>query len=108
MGLIKKAVISDYISINFVGRVFDEPLLYSPFETLMAVYGYALQIYCDFSGYSDMAIGLALLMGFTNRNQSQSFGEDGISHYRRGYVTIYTFLWVETVKVKSELISICF
>jgi alginate O-acetyltransferase complex protein AlgI len=64
-GLIKKAVISDYISINFVDRVFDNPAQYSSFENLMAAYGYAIQIYCDFSGYSDMAIGLALLMGFT-------------------------------------------
>ncbi len=64
LGLIKKAVISDYISLNFVDRVFDTPLLYSGFENLMGVYGYALQIYCDFSGYSDMAIGIALLLGF--------------------------------------------
>ena len=63
-GLIKKVLISDYISINFVDRVFDAPQLYSGFENLMAVYGYTLQIYCDFSGYSEMAIGLALLMGF--------------------------------------------
>lgn len=63
-GLFKKAVISDYISINFVERVFDQPTLYSGFENLMAVYGYALQIYCDFSGYSDMAIGIALLLGY--------------------------------------------
>ncbi len=63
-GLFKKAVISDYISVNFVDRVFDQPALYSGFENLMAVYGYAVQIYCDFSGYSDMAIGLGLLMGF--------------------------------------------
>jgi alginate O-acetyltransferase complex protein AlgI len=63
-GLFKKAVISDYISINFVDRVFDAPALYSGLENLFAVYGYALQIYCDFSGYSDMAIGIALLLGF--------------------------------------------
>ncbi|MBQ3082785.1 MAG: MBOAT family protein, partial [Alistipes sp.] len=63
-GLFKKAVISDYIALNFVDRIFDEPLLYSGFECLMGLYGYALQIYCDFSGYSDMAIGLALMMGF--------------------------------------------
>lgn len=63
-GLIKKTVISDYISINFVDRVFDAPKLYSPFENLMASYGYTIQIYCDFSGYSDMAIGIAMLMGF--------------------------------------------
>lgn len=63
-GLFKKAVISDYLSINFVDRVFDAPALYSGLENLFAVYAYALQIYCDFSGYSDMAIGIALLLGF--------------------------------------------
>src|SRR5699024_735963 len=63
-GLLKKAVISDYISINFVDRVFDAPNSYSAFENLVATYGYAIQIYCDFSGYSDMAIGLALLLGY--------------------------------------------
>lgn len=63
-GLFKKAIISDYISLNFVDRIFDEPLLYSGFECLAGIYAYALQIYCDFSGYSDMAIGIALLLGF--------------------------------------------
>lgn len=63
-GMLKKGVISDYISLNFVDRVFDQPLLYSGFENLMGLYGYALQIYCDFSGYSDIAIGLALWMGY--------------------------------------------
>ena len=63
-GLFKKAVISDYIGINYVDRVFDNPALYSGFENLIATYGYAMQIYCDFSGYSDIAIGLGLLMGF--------------------------------------------
>lgn len=63
-GLFKKAIISDYISVNFVDRIFANPLQYSGAENLMAVYGYTIQIYCDFSGYSDMAIGLALLMGF--------------------------------------------
>ncbi|MCS7052408.1 MAG: MBOAT family protein [Ignavibacterium sp.] len=63
-GLLKKAVIADYISINFVDRVFDWPARYTGVENLLALYGYCLQIYCDFSGYSDMAIGLALLLGF--------------------------------------------
>ncbi len=63
-GLIKKAVISDYISVNFVDRIYENPMLYSGFENLMGVYGYAMQIYCDFSGYSDMAIGIALLLGY--------------------------------------------
>ena len=63
-GLVKKMVISNFISLNFVDRVFDSPLSYTGFENLMGVYGYALQIYCDFSGYTDIAIGLALLLGF--------------------------------------------
>ncbi|MDR0414074.1 MAG: MBOAT family protein [Prevotellaceae bacterium] len=63
-GLVKKVAISDYISLNFVDRVFDTPSLYSGFELLMGVYGYTIQIYCDFSGYTDIAIGLALLLGF--------------------------------------------
>lgn len=63
-GLFKKAVISDYISVNFVDRVFESPLQYTGLENLFGVYGYAIQIYCDFSGYSDMAIGIALWMGF--------------------------------------------
>jgi D-alanyl-lipoteichoic acid acyltransferase DltB (MBOAT superfamily) len=63
-GAFKKLVISDYISTNFVDRIFEAPGLYSGFENLMGVYGYALQIYCDFSGYTDMAIGIGLLMGY--------------------------------------------
>jgi len=64
IGLVKKAVISDYISLNYVDRIFDNPSLYSGVENLLGIYGYAMQIYCDFSGYSDMAIGIALLLGF--------------------------------------------
>lgn len=64
-GLIKKVFISDYISINFIDRVFDAPANYSAFETLMSLYGYSMQVYADFSGYTDIAIGLALMMGFT-------------------------------------------
>jgi D-alanyl-lipoteichoic acid acyltransferase DltB (MBOAT superfamily) len=63
-GLIKKVIISDYISLNFVDRVFANPLSYSGFENLLATYGYSVQIYCDFSGYTDMAIGIALLLGY--------------------------------------------
>jgi D-alanyl-lipoteichoic acid acyltransferase DltB (MBOAT superfamily) len=63
-GLIKKIIISNFIAVSFVDRVFDAPSLYSGFENLMAVYGYGLQIYCDFSGYTDIAIGIALILGF--------------------------------------------
>lgn len=93
-GLIKKAVISDYISVNFVDRVFDAPNSYSAIENLMATYGYAIQIYCDFSGYSDMAIGLALLMGyrlpinFDTPYQSSSITE----FWRRWHISLSTWL----------------
>jgi D-alanyl-lipoteichoic acid acyltransferase DltB (MBOAT superfamily) len=63
-GLIKKIVISNFIALNLVDRVFDAPAIYSGFENLLAVYGYGLQIYCDFSGYTDIAIGVALILGF--------------------------------------------
>lgn len=63
-GLVKKMLISDYISINFVDRVFDSPISFTGFENLMAMYGYSIQIYCDFSGYTDIAIGIALILGF--------------------------------------------
>ena len=63
-GLIKKIIISDFIAVNFVDRIFDMPAAFSGFENLMAVYGYGLQIYCDFSGYTDIAIGLGLILGF--------------------------------------------
>jgi D-alanyl-lipoteichoic acid acyltransferase DltB (MBOAT superfamily) len=63
-GLIKKIVISNFIALNLVDRVFDAPSIYSGFENLLAIYGYGLQIYCDFSGYTDIAIGVALILGF--------------------------------------------
>ncbi len=62
-GLFKKAVIADYIS-QYNDFVFSAPQTYTGYENLMAILGYTLQIYCDFSGYSDMAIGLGKIMGF--------------------------------------------
>ena len=63
-GLLKKIILSDYLAMNFVDRVFDNPDLFSGFENLMALFVYSLQVYADFSGYTDIAIGLSLLMGF--------------------------------------------
>ena len=93
-GLVKKAVISDYISVNFVDRVFDNPMLYSGFENLMGVYGYALQIYCDFSGYSDMAIGIALLLGFRfPKNFDSPYKSATITEFwRRWHISLSTWL----------------
>ena len=93
-GLFKKMAISDYISINFVDRVFDQPLLYSGFENLIAVYGYALQIYCDFSGYTDIAIGLALLLGFRlPANFNSPYQAHNITDFwRRWHISLSSWL----------------
>lgn len=63
LGVVKKLLVADYLAENLVNRVFDFPKLYSGLETLAGVYGYALQLYYDFSGYSDIAVGSALLLG---------------------------------------------
>lgn len=63
IGLVKKLLIADYLSENLVTRVFDTPTLYSGLEVLAAVYGYALQLFFDFSGYTDIALGCGLLLG---------------------------------------------
>lgn len=93
-GLIKKVVISDYISVNFVDRVFDNPDVYTGFMNLMAVYGYAIQIYCDFSGYSDMAIGLAALLGFQlPLNFNSPYKSSNITEFwRRWHISLSSWL----------------
>jgi len=94
IGLFKKAVISDYISINFVERVFENPIQFSGIENLLGAYGYGMQIYCDFSGYSDMAIGLALLMGFRfNINFNNPYKAVSITDFwRRWHISLSTWL----------------
>ena len=94
IGLFKKAVISDYISINFVERIFANPALYSGVENLFGIYGYALQIYCDFSGYSDMAIGIALLLGFHfNKNFDSPYKSASITEFwRRWHISLSSWL----------------
>jgi D-alanyl-lipoteichoic acid acyltransferase DltB (MBOAT superfamily) len=93
-GLFKKAIISNYISLNFVDRIFDQPTLYSGIENLFGVYGYALQIYCDFSGYSDMAIGIALLLGFHFPiNFDSPYQSKNITEFwRRWHISLSTWL----------------
>lgn len=93
-GLVKKAIISDYISLNFVDRIFDAPTLYTGLENLIGVYGYALQIYCDFSGYSDMAIGIALILGFRfNINFDLPYQSASITEFwRRWHISLSSWL----------------
>jgi len=63
-GLIKKLILSDYLAVNFVDRVIENPQFFTAFENLSAIFVYSLQVYADFSGYTDIAIGVAMMMGF--------------------------------------------
>jgi alginate O-acetyltransferase complex protein AlgI len=63
-GLFKKVIIANYLSTEFVDNVFRGPADYSSLDLLLGMYGYALQIYCDFSAYTDIAIGVANLLGY--------------------------------------------
>jgi alginate O-acetyltransferase complex protein AlgI len=94
VGLLKKVVMADYLAANLVDRVFDLPERFSSLEVLLGVYGYALQIYGDFAGYCDIAIGAALLLGialpknFDSPYQAASLRE----FWRRWHITLSTWL----------------
>ena len=63
LGLVKKVVIGDFLARSLVDGVFSTPGQYSSLDVVVGIHAYAVQIYCDFSGYTDMAIGIALLLG---------------------------------------------
>jgi alginate O-acetyltransferase complex protein AlgI len=94
LGLIKKLLIADFLAENLVNRVFDLPKLYSGFEVLAGVYGYALQLYYDFSGYTDIALGSALLVGITlPRNFNRPYAAQNISDFwRRWHISFSNWL----------------
>jgi D-alanyl-lipoteichoic acid acyltransferase DltB (MBOAT superfamily) len=94
IGLFKKAIISDYIGVNFVNRIFDDPSLYTGLENLLGIYGYALKLYCDFSGYSDMAIGIALWLGFhIPANFRSPYKSQSITEFwRRWHISLSSWL----------------
>lgn len=93
-GLVKKIVISDVVSTQLVDRVFDQPELASAPETWLAFYGYGIQIFCDFSGYTDIAIGMALLLGFQlYPNFDQPYQSINITEFwRRWHISLSVWL----------------
>jgi alginate O-acetyltransferase complex protein AlgI len=94
MGLVKKVVIADYLGRVAVDPVFGVPQAYHAPDILIASYAYAAQIYCDFSGYTDMAIGLALLLGFVfPQNFNSPYRATGFRDFwRRWHMTLSRFL----------------
>jgi alginate O-acetyltransferase complex protein AlgI len=93
-GVIKKAVLGDWIAAHFTDAVFAAPDTYTSLEILLALYAFTLQLYADFSGYSDIAIGVALLLGyklpenFDRPYQAKNLGE----FWRRWHMTLSTWL----------------
>ena len=90
--MIKKILISDYISVNIVDKAFSGAVD-TGIETLLGVYGYTIQIYCDFSGYSDIAIGTSRLFGF-NLKQNFAFpyfSRDIAEFWRRWHISLSTW-----------------
>ncbi|MBW2460508.1 MAG: MBOAT family protein [Deltaproteobacteria bacterium] len=93
-GMVKKVAIADYLSVNLVDRIFDNPELYTATEVVLALYGFTVQIYCDFSGYTDVARGSGKLMGlklpenFDRPYQAASPAE----FWRRWHMTLSTWL----------------
>jgi alginate O-acetyltransferase complex protein AlgI len=94
VGLGKKVLIGDFLALRLVDQVFDSPLFYSAVEVYAAVVGYALQIYCDFSGYTDIAIGSALLLGvrFPKNFDSPYKSTSIIEFWRRWHISLSTWL----------------
>jgi D-alanyl-lipoteichoic acid acyltransferase DltB (MBOAT superfamily) len=94
LGLVKKVVIADYLARTVVDPVFAVPQLYGGADALLAAYAYTAQIYCDFSGYTDMAIGLALLMGYVfPQNFRSPYRATGFRDFwRRWHMTLSRFL----------------
>ncbi len=93
-GLFKKMFIGDYIALNFVDRVFANPTGFSGFENLSALFGYSLQVYVDFSGYTDIAIGVALLLGFRlPKNFNSPYKATSVGNFwKRWHISLSTWL----------------
>jgi alginate O-acetyltransferase complex protein AlgI len=94
LGLLKKLAIGDYLGLNLVDRVFDAPLQYSALECYVALVAYAVQIYCDFSGYTDIAIGSAALLGirFPRNFDSPYQAHNIVDFWRRWHISLSTWL----------------
>jgi D-alanyl-lipoteichoic acid acyltransferase DltB (MBOAT superfamily) len=93
-GLFKKIFIGDYIAVNFIDRVFENPLSYTGIENISALFGYSLQVYCDFSGYTDMAIGMSQLMGFKiPMNFNSPYKAKNVGEFwKRWHISLSNFL----------------
>lgn len=93
-GIFKKVIVAHYLASLLVDRVFDDPAAFSSLELLLGMYGYAIQIYCDFSAYSDIAIGVAALLGYNfPQNFRHPYRASSLQEFwRRWHITLSTWL----------------
>ncbi|NBC35432.1 MBOAT family protein [Novosphingobium sp. FSY-8] len=93
-GVFKKAVIASEISIAFVDPLFADPAKHGSLDLLLGAYAYAVQIYCDFSAYTDTAIGLAALLGYRfPRNFDQPYRAASLQDFwRRWHISLSSWL----------------
>jgi alginate O-acetyltransferase complex protein AlgI len=93
-GLFKKVVVANYLATDLVEDVFFDPTLHSPFDLALASYGYAIQIYCDFSAYTDIAIGVAALLGYRfPQNFDQPYRALGLRNFwQRWHISLSSWL----------------
>jgi len=89
-----KKIIADYMAVNFIDRIFDSPNYYSGLETVIGIFAYSLQIYMDFSGYTDIAIGLALILGYRLKmNFNSPYKATSTSEFwKRWHISLSTWL----------------
>lgn len=89
-----KKILADYLAVNYIDRIFDHPSYYSGLEIIIGILGYSMQIYADFSGYTDIAIGVALLLGFrlkTNFNSPYK-AESTSEFWKRWHISLSSWL----------------
>jgi D-alanyl-lipoteichoic acid acyltransferase DltB (MBOAT superfamily) len=93
-GLFKKVIIANYLSTDFVDGVFRAPADFSSLDLLLGMYAYAIQIYCDFSAYTDIAIGVANLLGYQfPENFNQPYRALSVQDFwRRWHITLSNWL----------------
>ncbi|MGE0202057.1 MAG: MBOAT family protein [Hyphomicrobiaceae bacterium] len=93
-GVFKKAVVANWLAVGLVDKVFFDPTAFGTLDLMAAVYGYAVQIYCDFSAYSDIAIGVAALLGYRfQRNFNQPYRAQSVADFwRRWHMSLSSWL----------------
>jgi D-alanyl-lipoteichoic acid acyltransferase DltB (MBOAT superfamily) len=93
-GLFKKVVVANYLSTDLVDDVFFDPSRFGAADLLLASYGYAVQIYCDFSAYTDIAIGVAALFGYRfPQNFDQPYRSLGMRDFwQRWHISLSSWL----------------